>query len=78
MRYISFLTAFNLAWMSFWELCLCKLKCLFFLLKADAAFLLENTCPVYSEIGSAKHQKEVNIMNFLQDYLQEIEDSGMF
>lgn len=72
MRYISFLTAFNLAWMSFWELYLCKLKCPFFLLKADAAFLLENTCPVYSDTGSAKHQ------NFLQDYLQEIEDSGMF
>ncbi|XP_051794334.1 uncharacterized protein LOC110972585 isoform X2 [Acanthochromis polyacanthus] len=43
--------------------------------EADAAFLLENTRPVYSEIGSAKHQKEVHIMNFLQDYLQEIEDS---
>ncbi|XP_075888901.1 uncharacterized protein LOC142892574 [Nelusetta ayraudi] len=37
--------------------------------EADAAFLLENTCPVYSDTGSAKHQ------NFLQDYLQEIEDS---
>lgn len=49
-----------------------------FFLKADAAFVLESSCPVYSETGSAKHQKEVNIMNFLQDYLQEIEDSGMF
>ncbi|XP_073319588.1 G2/M phase-specific E3 ubiquitin-protein ligase-like [Pagrus major] len=44
--------------------------------EADAAFVLESSCPVYSETGSAKHQKEVNIMNFLQDYLQEIEDSG--
>uniref|UniRef100_A0A3P8T319 HECT domain-containing protein n=1 Tax=Amphiprion percula TaxID=161767 RepID=A0A3P8T319_AMPPE len=33
--------------------------------------------PVFSEIGSANHQKEVNIINFLQDYLQEIEDSGI-
>uniref|UniRef100_A0A3Q1EPA1 HECT domain-containing protein n=1 Tax=Acanthochromis polyacanthus TaxID=80966 RepID=A0A3Q1EPA1_9TELE len=40
-------------------------------------FLFKNTRPVYSEIGSAKHQKEVHIMNFLQDYLQEIEDSGI-
>ncbi|CAL8242069.1 unnamed protein product [Merluccius merluccius] len=43
--------------------------------EADAAFLLESSRPVFSEIGSAKHQKEVNIMNFLQDYLQETEDS---
>ncbi|XP_041864788.1 G2/M phase-specific E3 ubiquitin-protein ligase-like [Melanotaenia boesemani] len=41
----------------------------------DATFLLERSRPVFSEIGSAKHQKEVKIMNFLQDYLQEIEDS---
>uniref|UniRef100_A0A667ZG06 HECT domain-containing protein n=1 Tax=Myripristis murdjan TaxID=586833 RepID=A0A667ZG06_9TELE len=45
--------------------------------KVDAAFLLERSRPVFSEIGSAKHQMEVNIMNFLQDYLQEIEDSGI-
>lgn len=49
-----------------------------FFLKVDATFLLESSRPVYSEIGSAKHQKEVHIMNFLQDYLQEIDDSGMF
>ncbi|XP_049459420.1 uncharacterized protein LOC125905490 isoform X2 [Epinephelus fuscoguttatus] len=39
--------------------------------EADAAFLLESSCPVYSEIGSAKHQKELNIMSLLQDFLQE-------
>nr|XP_057911661.1 uncharacterized protein LOC131106520 [Doryrhamphus excisus]XP_057917181.1 uncharacterized protein LOC131109313 [Doryrhamphus excisus] len=43
--------------------------------EADAGFLLERCRPVFSEIGSAKHQKEVKIINFLQDYLQEIEDS---
>ncbi|KAL7395895.1 hypothetical protein ABVT39_025013 [Epinephelus coioides] len=43
--------------------------------EADAAFLLESSRPVYSEIGFAKHQKEVNIMNLLQDFLQDIEDS---
>uniref|UniRef100_A0A673AR81 HECT domain-containing protein n=1 Tax=Sphaeramia orbicularis TaxID=375764 RepID=A0A673AR81_9TELE len=45
--------------------------------EVDAAFLLERSRPVFSEVGSAKHQKEVNIINFLQDYLQEIEDSGI-
>ncbi|XP_076580269.1 NLR family CARD domain-containing protein 3-like [Chaetodon auriga] len=45
--------------------------------QVDAAFLLERSRPVFSEIGSAEHQMEVNIMNFLQDYLQEIEDSGV-
>lgn len=54
------------------------LKCTSFFLKVDAAFLLERSRPFFSEIGSAKHQMEVNTMNFLQDYLQEIEDSGMF
>nr|XP_057922723.1 G2/M phase-specific E3 ubiquitin-protein ligase-like [Doryrhamphus excisus] len=43
--------------------------------EADAGFLLERCRPVFSEIGSTKHQKEVKIINFLQDYLQEIEDS---
>ncbi|XP_063757666.1 uncharacterized protein LOC134876585 [Eleginops maclovinus] len=43
--------------------------------KADAAFLLERSRPVFSEMGTAKHQKEVMIMNFFQDYLQELEDS---
>lgn len=43
--------------------------------EVDATFLPERSRPVFSEIGSAKHQKEVKIMNFLQDYLQEIEDS---
>lgn len=43
--------------------------------KVDAAFLLERSRPVYSEIGSTKHQMEVNIMNFLQDNLQETQDS---
>uniref|UniRef100_A0A8C1LYT0 HECT domain-containing protein n=1 Tax=Cyprinus carpio TaxID=7962 RepID=A0A8C1LYT0_CYPCA len=52
----------------------CRLKCIFFL-KVDAVFILENSRPVFSEIGSAKHRMETNIMNFFQDYLQEIEDS---
>ncbi|XP_052461743.1 G2/M phase-specific E3 ubiquitin-protein ligase-like [Carassius gibelio] len=43
--------------------------------KVDAVFILENSRPVFSEIGSAKHRMETNIMNFFQDYLQEIEDS---
>jgi len=47
----------------------CRLKCIFFL-KVDAAvFILENSCPVFSEIGSVKHRMETNIINVFQDYL---------
>lgn len=53
-----------------------RLKCT--LLKVDAAFLMESIRPVYSDISSTQRQKEVDIMNFLQDFLQEIEDSGVF
>ncbi|XP_057182422.1 uncharacterized protein LOC130549219 [Triplophysa rosa] len=42
--------------------------------RVDAAFILENSHPVFSEKGSVKYSKEINVMNFLQDFLQEIED----
>ncbi|XP_057204612.1 uncharacterized protein LOC130563200 isoform X2 [Triplophysa rosa] len=44
--------------------------------RVDAAFILENSHPVFSEKGSVKYSKEINVMNFLQDFLQEIEDCG--
>uniref|UniRef100_A0A673N3L5 HECT domain-containing protein n=1 Tax=Sinocyclocheilus rhinocerous TaxID=307959 RepID=A0A673N3L5_9TELE len=44
--------------------------------KVDAAFILENCHPVFSDKGSAKYTKEVNVMNFFQDFLQEVEDCG--
>ncbi|XP_056591476.1 uncharacterized protein LOC130410683 [Triplophysa dalaica] len=40
----------------------------------DAGFILENCHPVFSDKGSVKYTKEVNVMNFLQDFLQEVED----
>ncbi|KAK0133136.1 G2/M phase-specific E3 ubiquitin-protein ligase [Merluccius polli] len=40
-------------------------------LSVDAAFMLEKFLPSLSEKGSLKHDKEMNIMNFLQDYLQQ-------
>uniref|UniRef100_A0A671RC39 Uncharacterized protein n=1 Tax=Sinocyclocheilus anshuiensis TaxID=1608454 RepID=A0A671RC39_9TELE len=35
-----------------------------------------NCHPVFSDKGSAKYTKEVNVMNFFQDFLQEVEDCG--
>ncbi|XP_049447498.1 uncharacterized protein LOC125897975 [Epinephelus fuscoguttatus] len=46
--------------------------------KVDAAFILEKCQPDFSEKGSVKYSREVNIMNFLQDFLQKTEDCGMF
>ncbi|XP_076836651.1 uncharacterized protein LOC143482236 isoform X2 [Brachyhypopomus gauderio] len=42
--------------------------------KVDAAFILEKCHPDFSEKGSLKYSKEINIMNLFQDFLQEIED----
>lgn len=44
----------------------------------DAAFVLESCQPGFSEKGSVKYSREVDIMNFFQDFLQNIEDCGMF
>uniref|UniRef100_A0A672K884 HECT domain-containing protein n=1 Tax=Sinocyclocheilus grahami TaxID=75366 RepID=A0A672K884_SINGR len=44
--------------------------------RVDAAFILENCHPVFSDKGSVKYTKEVNVMNFFQDFLQEVEDCG--
>uniref|UniRef100_A0A667ZG40 HECT domain-containing protein n=1 Tax=Myripristis murdjan TaxID=586833 RepID=A0A667ZG40_9TELE len=46
-------------------------------LTVDAAFILEKCQPDFSEKGSVKYSREVNIMNFLQDFLQETEDCGI-
>ncbi|KAF4114045.1 hypothetical protein G5714_004268 [Onychostoma macrolepis] len=46
--------------------------------KVDAGFILENCHPVFSDKGSVKYTKEVNVMNFFQDFLQEVEDRGMY
>uniref|UniRef100_A0AAV2KK99 HECT domain-containing protein n=1 Tax=Knipowitschia caucasica TaxID=637954 RepID=A0AAV2KK99_KNICA len=40
----------------------------------DAAFIIQKCHPEYSEKGSVRYTREVNIMNFFQDFLQDIED----
>ncbi|XP_035986167.1 uncharacterized protein LOC105921034 [Fundulus heteroclitus] len=42
--------------------------------RVDAAFVLERCQPRFSEMGSVRYSREVNIMNFFQDFLQNIED----
>ncbi|XP_070845779.1 uncharacterized protein [Chaetodon trifascialis] len=42
--------------------------------KVDATFILEKRQPDFSERGSVKYSREVNIMNLFQDFLQETED----
>ncbi|KAJ8381285.1 hypothetical protein SKAU_G00020630 [Synaphobranchus kaupii] len=44
--------------------------------KPDADFIMLSCAVVYSEKGSARERAEVEIINFLQDFLQEIEESN--
>lgn len=44
--------------------------------KPDAEFLMGCMFPIFSEPGSLKRQKESKIVNFLQDFIQNIEDEG--
>lgn len=41
--------------------------------KVDAHYIISNLEPVLSEKGTLKHTKEVEILNYLQDFLNEIE-----
>ncbi|KAI9532586.1 hypothetical protein NQZ68_031288 [Dissostichus eleginoides] len=40
----------------------------------DAEFLMGAISPVFSELGSLRRQRESRIVNFLQDFIQNIED----
>ncbi|KAJ4927343.1 hypothetical protein JOQ06_015076 [Pogonophryne albipinna] len=42
--------------------------------KPDAEFLMGAISPVFSELGSLRRQRESRIINFLQDFIQNIED----
>ncbi|MED6295333.1 hypothetical protein CHARACLAT_030684, partial [Characodon lateralis] len=42
--------------------------------RVDAAVVLERCKPVFSEKGSVKYSREINIVNFFQDFLQDVED----
>uniref|UniRef100_A0A3Q2U7C3 Uncharacterized protein n=1 Tax=Fundulus heteroclitus TaxID=8078 RepID=A0A3Q2U7C3_FUNHE len=44
----------------------------------DADFILQALSPQFSDKGSVRHQKEVNIINFLQDFLQNLEDQDSY
>lgn len=50
----------------------------FFLPQADADFIMQNILPKMSEKGSVRETYETAIINFLQDFLQEIESCGMY
>uniref|UniRef100_A0A672GLR6 HECT domain-containing protein n=1 Tax=Salarias fasciatus TaxID=181472 RepID=A0A672GLR6_SALFA len=46
------------------------------IIKPDADFIMMNCKPTYSEKGTSKERMERKIINFLQDFLEEIEISG--
>ena len=41
--------------------------------KLDAELLMGSIQPVFSELGSLKHRRESQIINFFQDFIQGIE-----
>nr|XP_054594265.1 uncharacterized protein LOC129161649 isoform X2 [Nothobranchius furzeri] len=42
--------------------------------KVDADFLVQSLSPVFSESGTMKRQRENRIVNFLQDFVQDMDD----
>lgn len=45
-------------------------------LQPDADFLTMAQSPILSEVGSVKRQRESRIVNYLQDFIQSLEDEG--
>lgn len=45
-------------------------------LQPDADFLTMALLPVLSEVGSVKRQRESRIVNYLQDFIQSLEEGG--
>lgn len=53
-------------------------KCILVVIaQADADFIMLNILPKLSEKGTIRETRETAIINFLQDFLQEIESAGM-
>lgn len=53
----------------------CILKGFFYSdLQPDADFLMMALSPVLSAVGSVKQQRESRIVNYLQDFIQSLED----
>uniref|UniRef100_A0A8C1XYB6 Uncharacterized protein n=1 Tax=Cyprinus carpio TaxID=7962 RepID=A0A8C1XYB6_CYPCA len=46
------------------------------IIKPDADFIMMSVQPNFSEKGTSKERTERKIINFLQDFLQEVETSG--
>uniref|UniRef100_A0A8D0A6B7 HECT domain-containing protein n=1 Tax=Sander lucioperca TaxID=283035 RepID=A0A8D0A6B7_SANLU len=44
--------------------------------KVDADFLVKSLSPVFSEKGTMRRQRECRVVNFLQDFIQDMEDEG--
>ncbi|KAF1376293.1 hypothetical protein PFLUV_G00209440 [Perca fluviatilis] len=42
--------------------------------KVDADFLVKSLSPVFSEKGTMRRQRECRVVNFLQDFIQDMED----
>lgn len=42
----------------------------------DADFLVKSVSPVFSENGTVRRQRELRVVNFLQDFVQDMEDEG--
>lgn len=42
----------------------------------DADFLMKSLSPSFSETGTMRRARESKVVNFLQDYLQDMEDEG--
>ncbi|XP_072558768.1 G2/M phase-specific E3 ubiquitin-protein ligase-like isoform X2 [Paramormyrops kingsleyae] len=42
--------------------------------KMDSDFLVKSLSPVFSEKGTMRHQRESKVVNFLQDFIQDLED----
>lgn len=46
------------------------------MIQVDADFIAGALSPNLAEEGSSRHQKELKVLNFLQDFLQNLEDNG--
>uniref|UniRef100_A0A8D0CUY2 HECT domain-containing protein n=1 Tax=Sander lucioperca TaxID=283035 RepID=A0A8D0CUY2_SANLU len=44
--------------------------------KVDADFLVKSLSPVFSEKGTMRRQRECRVVNFLQEFIQDMEDEG--
>ena len=46
------------------------------LLQVDADFLIRSLAPTFSDVGTMRRQRELKLVNYLQDLMNEFEDKG--